>query len=93
MGIVRGERPGCCKSYSRTRVFCGGANAGLTRTVKSYGSGLFRFALQLPHPPASGDTFTVYPGCPKTQAACKDKFSNLIHFRGYPYVPPAETAL
>lgn len=74
-------------------TFTSGPNAGLTRTVKTYGSGLFRFALRLPYPPQAGDTFTAYPGCPKTQAACKDKFDNLIHFRGYPYVPPAETAL
>ena len=74
-------------------TFTGGPNAGQTRTVKSYGSGLFRFALRLPHPPQAGDTFTVYPGCPKTAAACRTKFNNIIHFRGYPYVPPAETAL
>ena len=74
-------------------TFTSGANVGMTRTVKAYGSGLFRFALQLPSPPAAGDTFTVYPGCPKTKEACASKFNNVIHFRGYPYVPPAETAL
>lgn len=74
-------------------TFTSGANAGLTRTVKSYGNGLFRFALQLPNPPQVGDAFTAYPGCPKTKEACQHKFNNIIHFRGYPFVPPAETAL
>ena len=73
-------------------TFTSGRNAGLTRTVKSYGNGLFRFALQLPYPPQAGDAFKVYPGCPKTKEACKDKFKNVIHFRGYPFVPPAEMA-
>lgn len=72
-------------------TFTSGRNAGLSRTVKSYGSGLFRFSLALPHAPQAGDQFTAYPGCPKTLDACRSKFGN-NKFRGFPFVPPAETA-
>lgn len=40
---------------------------------------------------APGDTFTIAPGCDKAQATCSSKFSNLAHYRGYPYVPVPET--
>lgn len=71
--------------------FTGGRNAGLTRTVKSHRSGSLNFALRLPHPPKTGDTFKIYPGCNKTQQTCGQKFDNVIHFRGFPYIPAADT--
>lgn len=47
-----------------------GANAGLTRTVKKYTTGVFRLTLPLPVAPTPGDTFKAYPGCDKRQASC-----------------------
>jgi len=48
----------------------------------------------LPFAPAAGDVFTAYPGCDKTQATCASpKFSNLVNFEGFPYVPAPETAI
>lgn len=38
-------------------------------------------------PIAVGDTFTMYPGCNGTTDACANKFGNLIHFGGQPYIP------
>lgn len=70
-----------------------GANAGVTRTVKSYVPGILVPSLPLPYTPAAGDTFTVYPGCDKMQATCSSKFANLVNFRGYPYIPVPETAV
>lgn len=72
-------------------TFTSGRNAGLSRSVKSFGSGMFRFSLPLPFPPEAGDMFSVYPGCPKTAQACREKFNN-DKFRGFPFIPPAETA-
>lgn len=77
-------------------VFTSGANNGVSRTVKSYsvGSpGMLVLLSPLPNAPAPGDTFTAYPGCDKTQATCTNKFSNLVNFRGFPYVPVPETAV
>lgn len=34
-----------------------------------------------------GDKFRVYPGCDKRLATCKDRFDNVVNFRGEPYVP------
>ena len=73
--------------------FTSGANAGLTRTVKSYDPATgFTFALPLPVAPSAGDTMTARPGCDKTLAQCRSKFNNANRFRGYPWVPTPETA-
>lgn len=42
--------------------------------------------------PAPGDTMAVSQGCAKNQNACKNQFANLAHYRGFPYIPPVETA-
>lgn len=73
-------------------TFTSGSNAGVQRTVKAHASGQFWFALPLPNAPAVGDTFSVYPGCDKTQGTCSGKFGNLSRFRGFPYIPVPETA-
>ncbi len=76
-------------------VFTSGANNGLVRAVKSYlhASGAMRLSLALPVAPTAGDTFHAYPGCDLLKATCSGKFSNLIHFRGQPFVPVPETAV
>ena len=33
------------------------------------------------------DNVWVHPGCNKSVSTCKDKFNNLIHFGGFPYIP------
>jgi hypothetical protein len=43
--------------------------------------------------PNTGDTFTAYPGCDKTQNTCTSKFNNLVNFGGFPYVPVPEAAI
>lgn len=73
--------------------FTSGLNAGLTRTVKEHKDGTLSFALRLPHPPRAGDVFKIYPGCDKRQSTCKDKFQNIVHFRGFPYIPSADTVV
>jgi uncharacterized phage protein (TIGR02218 family) len=78
-------------------AFSSGANAGLTRSVKSWvtGSpGTIALLAPLPNAPAAGDVFTIYPGCDKTLGAngCA-KFANTARFKGYPYVPTPDTAV
>ncbi len=34
-----------------------------------------------------GDTVNVFPGCDKSPSTCKNKFNNLAHYLGCPYVP------
>lgn len=67
-----------------------GANAGVSRTVKSHtgtGTGTITVVGPWPAAVAPGDTFTFYPGCDKTKATCISKFNNVVHFKGEPYVP------
>lgn len=74
-------------------VFSSGANSGLQRTIKTHiTGGSFTLVTPLVAAPAAGDAFTAYPGCTRTQAVCLTKFGNLSNFRGFPYVPPPETA-
>ena len=83
--------------YDRGYVaFTSGANAGVARTIKSStcstGVTTFVLARPLPFTPAIADAFTATKGCDRTQATCTSKFSNLVNFRGFPYVPKPETA-
>ena len=72
-------------------TFTSGANNGFSTPVRSYAGGIFVPTLALPSAPSTGDTFTATAGCARTYAACT-AFSNAARFRGYPYVPPVETA-
>lgn len=74
-------------------TFTSGVLNGQTRTVKSYVGGVFSFALPFSAAPAAADTFNAYPGCSKTQATCSNKFGNLAHFRGFPYIPDPMSGL
>ncbi len=83
-------------SYYRQGVleFTSGVNIGVRRTVKEYyRDGTFTFSLPLPNVPSANDSFHVYPGCDGTMSTCEYKFNNLIHFRGFPYIPVPETSI
>jgi uncharacterized phage protein (TIGR02218 family) len=44
--------------------------------------------LRLPFPESPlGETVTVYAGCDHEAATCNSKFSNIINFGGFPFVP------
>lgn len=70
-----------------------GVNAGLVRSVRKFTGGVIDLLYPLPTPCAPGDTFDILPGCDKTQTGANGcpKFSNIAHFRGFPYVPTPET--
>lgn len=68
-----------------------GANAGVSRTVRTYTSTQVTVLQPWPHPVAVGDAFAIYRGCDLTLATCVSKFNNLQGFRGFPYIPPPET--
>jgi uncharacterized phage protein (TIGR02218 family) len=77
--------------------FTSGANAGLSRSVKSWvagAPGTIALLAPFPNAPAAGDAFAIYPGCDKTLGGngCA-KFANTARFRGFPYVPTPDTAV
>ncbi|MBM2576808.1 DUF2163 domain-containing protein [Jannaschia sp. Os4] len=37
--------------------------------------------------PAIGDRLRIEAGCDKAMATCRDKFANLLNFRGFPHIP------
>lgn len=67
-----------------------GPAAGSRRSVRSYLSSVVVPAVPFPIAPGSGDAFSIYPGCARTQAACAT-WANSNRFRGCPYVPMPET--
>ena len=70
-----------------------GAAEGQVRTVQQG----FNTGLQLIYPlydvPAPGDTFTATFGCDKTEGTCDAVFSNTANYRGFPFIPPATSAV
>lgn len=72
-------------------AFTSGANAGVSRTVKSSLAGAFYFSRPFLAVPQVGDTFTVRPGCDRTESMCTTKFANRSRFRGFPFIPAPET--
>jgi uncharacterized phage protein (TIGR02218 family) len=57
--------------YSEGRVtFLTGENAGYSRRVKSFASGVFTVDLPFPYEIAAGDTFTAVKGCRKRKEDC-----------------------
>ena len=71
-----------------------GGNAGYSRTISSFVSeGAVTVKLAFLSPVAAGDQFQLLPGCDRTLATCTNVFNNAIHFGGFPYIPPPETAV
>lgn len=73
--------------------FTSGQNAGQSRPVQASTGSTLTLTYPAQFSPAANDTFLVYPGCDHTLATCKAKFINERNFRGFPYVPPPETAV
>lgn len=68
-------------------TFTGGANNGVSRTVKQYTVGSFTMMSPFPNAPATSDPFNAFHGCDKTLAACT-AYGNQARFRGMPFIPP-----
>lgn len=68
-----------------------GANDGLSVEIKEHrtASGHARLSLwqAMPEPVASGDAFVVMAGCDKRFATCRERFNNIVNFRGFPHIP------
>lgn len=64
-----------------------GASEGLSMEVKSYVPGQITLQLPFPFTVAAGDTYSLTAGCDRSFATCRDRFNNVLNFRGEPYVP------
>jgi uncharacterized phage protein (TIGR02218 family) len=85
---------GALASHAQGKVvFTSGDNANVAATVKSAVAGTsLTLMYPMPDVPGTGDGFTVYAGCDHTRATCVSRFSNLVNFRGFPFVPPPQIA-
>lgn len=72
-------------------TFTSGNNDGLSFEVKRHDVGVLTLWDQPPYSIAASDTFNVIAGCDKYHTTCQDKFSNIINFRGFPYIPGNDT--
>lgn len=65
-----------------------GYNAGLEMEVGAYTTGGITVLKQaMPFQIQIGDTFVIQVGCVKNITTCRDKFNNVINFRGFPHLP------
>jgi uncharacterized phage protein (TIGR02218 family) len=78
-------------------TFTTGPNAGYSREVKedAVGStvGDLEISEMFPVLPEIGDEFTLSAGCDKAYATCKDRFNNLLNFRGHGHFVPGQNEL
>ncbi len=75
-----------------TVKFTSGTASGQSMTVTSVSSSGLTLAYPLIETPAVGDSFTAFKGCAKTKAACT-AYSNLQHWRAFPYTPQVESGV
>lgn len=72
-------------------AFTSGANAGVAVEVKLHraDAGVVTLTLwqAMPESIAPGDAFTVTAGCDKRFPTCRDRFNNVLNFRGFPHIP------
>lgn len=87
-GLLTWNTPASGESFN-------GGNAGYQMEIKSYDIVTQEFVLFQPMPSdiEVGDEFTVKYGCNKSSTQCKARFSNLVNFRGEPFIPGWDATL
>lgn len=70
-----------------------GLNKGYSMEVKTFAPGNVQLAMMMPFNIEPGDTYTIVAGCDKQFGTCRDRFNNVIHFRGEPYIPGTDLLL
>ncbi len=70
-----------------------GANLGRKMEVKSFSGGVFTLFLPMPSVIITGDEYSLQPGCDKSFATCKNRYNNVLNFRGEPNVPGTDKTL
>jgi len=72
-------------------TFASGANDGMAMEVKRHDNDGASVVIELwqamPLAVEPGDGFIVTAGCDKRFATCRDRFANVLNFRGFPHIP------
>jgi uncharacterized phage protein (TIGR02218 family) len=90
--------PGDAAQYAfGTLTFTSGAAIGQKRTVLDVIGGVIVLSYPLYGLPLTGDKFSIFRGCDKTLDSGSGQdctfYANTQHFRGFPFIPVAETAV
>ena len=64
-----------------------GGNSGTQMEIKEFASQQVTLSLPMPFAMHVGDQFTIVAGCDKSSRTCKERFNNIINFRGEPDLP------
>lgn len=68
-------------------AFTSGKNAGSQMEIKKYhANGRTELFLPLGESVGLGDIFTIVAGCDGNATTCRNRFHNLVNFRGEPYI-------
>lgn len=72
----------------------GGDNEGLIRDIKeSDEDGRIHLWEPFPFLPQAGEMYQMIAGCDKTLETCRDRYDNVVNFRGFPTVPGSMNVL
>lgn len=74
-------------------TWTGGQNKGYSMEVKGFAPGQVTLAMPMVYPIAAGDTYSIVAGCDKQFGTCRDRWNNVVHFRGEPYIPGPDLIL
>jgi uncharacterized phage protein (TIGR02218 family) len=64
-----------------------GLNVGLKQEIREHVGSTLTLYLPSGHDLAVSDAFTVQAGCDKLITTCRDKFSNVVNNRSFPFIP------
>lgn len=64
-----------------------GKRMGITDAVARHSGGTLVFFSPVGEWIAPGNALTVYAGCDKQFATCRQKFANGVNFQGFPHIP------
>jgi uncharacterized phage protein (TIGR02218 family) len=102
--VIRARREFTCTSlnsqadgyYQNGYVrFTTGGNDNLSMDVNAFfqSGGRVVFWMDMPYDIQVGDTFNIVAGCDRLMSTCRDKFDNILNFRGYPTVPGTDAMI
>ena len=67
--------------------FTSGANKGTKIEIRSHRRNAIELWQEPAQPVSIGDGVELTVGCDKQLATCRDKFANVVNFRGFPHMP------
>lgn len=67
-------------------TFNSGLNDGLRMEIKANAVGELTLGQPMPYAVAPGDTYSLHAGCDRLFSTCRDRFDNVVNFRGEPHL-------